>query len=165
MRIHKLLVLAVSSTMLLTTIATSAASATGYDSNDGPVDISNTAPAPGSAVRVGAGGFKALSSVTITLHSEPVVLASTAADGTGYVDATVTIPADTPAGAHEIQLTGIDPSGAALTLTGSITVTGGASGSLAHTGAAILTLGLLGVTLLGTGALLSRARRRALPTR
>lgn len=163
MRARKLLALAVLGAAL-TAFTASAASATGYDSEDEPIDVSDPTPAPGGTVRIQAGGFDPYSQVTITLHSEPVVLATTTADGEGYIDVTVTLPANVAVGAHEIQIAGTDPSGAPRTITRAITVVAGGSGSMPTTGAAIATLTTVAVTLLATGTLLSRARRRALST-
>lgn len=163
MHARKLLVL-VALCAALTAVGASPAFAVGYDGNDEPIDVSDPTPTPGSSIRIRIGGFMPHSQVTITLHSDPIVLATATADGNGYVDVTVTIPAGVTVGAHEIQAAGTDPSGAPRTVTQAITIEAGGSGSMPTTGAAIATLTTLAVTLLATGALLSRARRRALLT-
>ena len=55
--------------------------------------------------------LRADTTLTIELHSTPVVLATTQTDSTGHYSVTVVIPADTPPGAHEIVIRGLAPSG------------------------------------------------------
>jgi YVTN family beta-propeller protein len=70
---------------------------------------------PGDSVSFDASGFTPGEPVDETLHSTPVVLGSVTADGSGDVSATVTIPVDTPAGSHDLLLTG-ETSGFTATL-------------------------------------------------
>jgi Carboxypeptidase regulatory-like domain len=140
---------------------------------------------PGGAVHVTGAGFVPGESVAVELHSDPIALGTVTADSDGVVDTTVTIPADAPAGAHRIVLTGQMSTltgGSALTVAGATTPggsdgsgTGGAvthtppasaSGSgaaqLAATGAEIPSAALLGGALmLLLGLAVIRARRRA----
>ena len=51
------------------------------------------------------------SAVEVTIHSEPIVLATGFADANGNFSQYVTIPADTPAGSHAITVTGTDLNG------------------------------------------------------
>lgn len=61
---------------------------------------------PGDPVSVNGSGYTPGETVDETLHSTPVSLGSVMANGSGDVSATVTIPIGTPAGAHELLLTG-----------------------------------------------------------
>jgi hypothetical protein len=70
---------------------------------------------PGDPVSLDAAGFAPDETVDETLHSTPVPLGSVTADGSGNVSATVTIPVSTPAGPHELLLTG-ETSGLTATL-------------------------------------------------
>ena len=54
------------------------------------------------------------SAVTVTIHSEPIVLATGFADADGNFSQYVTVPADTPAGSHAITVTGTDVNGAPI---------------------------------------------------
>ncbi len=60
----------------------------------------------GSQETVSGAGFAIGEPVTVTLHSEPVLLTTVTADGFGNLGATVTIPAATIAGSHELILVG-----------------------------------------------------------
>lgn len=85
-----------------------------------PIPAQPTAPQPvvatgtisagtaeaGSQETVSGAGFAIGEPVTVTLHSDPVLLATVTADGFGDVRTTVTIPAGTVAGSHEIILVG-----------------------------------------------------------
>jgi len=145
---------------------------------------------PGAAVHVTGSGFVPGESVAVELHSDPISLGIVTAGSDGVVDTTVTIPADAPAGAHRIVLTGKMSTltgGSALTVAGA-TTPGGSDGSgtgtdssgsgstpaapasasgsgtaqLAATGAEIPSAALLGGALmLLLGLAVIRVRRRA----
>jgi len=74
--------------------------------------------APGDSVR--SGNLQTLvtltdlspgSTVSVVIHSEPIVLATGFADANGNFSQYVTIPANTPAGSHAITVSGIDANG------------------------------------------------------
>jgi hypothetical protein len=67
--------------------------------------------APGGSLTVSGAGFNPDSPVQVFLHSDPILLAPTKADTAGKVSVLVTIPANTPLGAHEIALIGAGPNG------------------------------------------------------
>ena len=95
------------------------------------VALSSSTARPGDTIHVTASGFAHSEPVKIELHSDPVELASVTADADGTIDTTVTIPADAPAGAHRIVLTGQMSTltgGSALTVAGA-TTPGGSEGS------------------------------------
>lgn len=129
---------------------------------DGGINISNPSPDAGASVSITSDGWQANSDVTIVLHSTPVTLATVTADGNGVVDTSVVIPSGTAAGAHTIELTGTDPSGAPRTVSTDITVGSGGGSSLPRTGAAIGALLGVAAILFVAGTALSRARRRAI---
>lgn len=70
---------------------------------------------PGDPVSVDGSGFAPDETVDETLHSAPVALGSVTANASGNVSTTVTIPTGTPAGPHELLLTG-ETSGLTATL-------------------------------------------------
>jgi LPXTG-motif cell wall-anchored protein len=79
-------------------------------------------------VEVQAGGFQPGEQAEIHLHSDPVLLDTVTADASGAVRATVTIPADTPAGAHTVVITGLESghtASAALTVSAATTSASG----------------------------------------
>jgi hypothetical protein len=95
--------------------------------------------------------------VDVSLHSTPVQLGTFPTDGTGSFTTNVTIPADTPVGAHSIVLSGTDARGRPATVTLALTVQDPTA--LAHTGGSSAPLALTGLLLIGVGALTTRARR------
>jgi LPXTG-motif cell wall-anchored protein len=125
-----------------------------------------------------AAGLEPGSTWSLELHSTPTIIGSGVVAGDGTFFSTIRIPAGTPAGAHELILSGTSPSGAAVTAHAwftlgrngtilAISFTGPTPGlaALASTGApdvsgAVLT-GLL--ALIAGAALLLLRRRRHLP--
>jgi 5'-nucleotidase len=130
-------------------------------SGDGGITVSPSAPVSGGVVTIDSSGWKANSDVTITLHSTPVVLGTVTASSSGAVHATESIPAGTAAGAHTIELTGTDPTGAPRDVSTTITVASGGS-SLPRTGAAIAAMLGVATVLFLAGTALARARKRAI---
>jgi LPXTG-motif cell wall-anchored protein len=156
MRVRTLLAFAACALTMLVTAPAAYASYSG----DGGVSFDPSSPKVGSNLTIDSPGWKAASDVTITLHSDPVVLATEAADTNGDLHTTAEIPAGTATGSHTLELTGTDPSGAPRTVSTAITIAGSGS-SLPRTGAAIAALLLVGGVLFGVGAALSTARKRA----
>src|SRR5690606_26826892 len=62
---------------------------------------------PGQDLPVEISGFDAHSPASVWLHSDPVKLADVTTDGDGAVSTAVSIPADAPAGAHELVVEGL----------------------------------------------------------
>lgn len=140
---------------------------------------------PGGAIHVTGSGFIPGESVAVELHSTPISLGTVTAGADGVVDTTVTIPADAPAGAHRIVLTGQMSTltgDSALTVAGATTPggsdgpgtggTGQGSGSTPATGSGTAQLAatgaefpeaalLLGALMLLIGLAAVRIRRRA----
>jgi len=128
----------------------------------------------GADLTITARNLKPGTTATFTLHSDPVVLgtAVVAADGTATL--TVKVPANVPAGAHTVVITGTDVDGqpaelrVALTVApaGSTVATSSAktttpSGPLANTGSNGALVGGIAVVLLLAGlALFGVTRRR-----
>jgi hypothetical protein len=88
-----------------------------------PPSIDTTTPTAGGTLAVSGGGFASHTPLTIELHSTPVVLGDAMSDDGGSYSTTVVIPAGTVAGAHEIVVTGLGPSGEVRTSSVTITVT------------------------------------------
>jgi hypothetical protein len=160
MRLRNLVALALFGAALLL-VSAPAAFATSYG-GDGGIDLSNPSPNKGDSITVKCGGWMPDSDVTIVLHSDPVTLATVAADGSGNIDATVSIPSSVDAGAHTLELTGTDPSGTPRTVTAALEVGSGGGSSLPRTGAAIAALVGVATVLFVTGTALSQARKRAI---
>ncbi|MEI6496965.1 MAG: hypothetical protein WCO88_09875 [Actinomycetota bacterium] len=66
--------------------------------------------------------LKPLSSFTVEVRSTPVTVFSGTADAQGRYNVTVTIPKNTPAGAHTVVLVGTSPSNQPFTDSGSMTI-------------------------------------------
>lgn len=130
--------------------------------------------APGTTIdtattEIGAGNLQVGSTYTLYMHSTPRLLYTGTIDATGAFLHTITLPADTPVGAHELILTGVAPDGTVLTARawftllpngtiGAISYVGPLSFSLAATGSdPLLPLGLAGGLLLA-GYLVARRR-------
>jgi hypothetical protein len=73
-------------------------------------------------VKVSASGFLAGSEVELYIHSAPILLNTTTADGGGDIEIEVFIPSTIAAGVHHIEATGLDPSLASLSLQQAIDV-------------------------------------------
>ncbi|MFJ4159160.1 LamG-like jellyroll fold domain-containing protein [Microbacterium testaceum] len=94
----------------LTTAATAPVS-------DPVVSLNSSDVVAGNTVDVRAAGFPANADATVTLHSTPVQIATARTRADGTLALTVTIPADTDPGAHEIVVTsGSATASAALTV-------------------------------------------------
>ena len=64
---------------------------------------------------ISADGLQVGSTYTLYLHSTPILLYSAIVDATGGFTWLVTLPANTPVGAHELILTGVAPDGTVMT--------------------------------------------------
>src|SRR5262245_12049218 len=134
--------------------------------------ISDTTPSPGQTITITGQTFAAGSSVTVTLFSDPVVLASSTADASGRIALQVTIPTNTPLGSHTIGVDGTAPDGTPLSLSAAIQVVpaegaggtgGGGSGNLPRTGDdSSIPLAKLGLALAAVGGVVTAiaAQRR-----
>jgi hypothetical protein len=149
---------------------------------DAPTTLTTTdgklsAVEPGQKVTVIGTGFLPYSTANVVIYSTPQVLASVLTDGLGNFTADVTVPADLAVGQHTLVAAGVDPSGAAYSITMAVTV--GADGQpaatpaagdrkgLAYTGAGLVVpMALTGMVLLVAGTVLIGAtrRRRAMGT-
>jgi LPXTG-motif cell wall-anchored protein len=130
----------------------------------------------GQSCQITAHGFKPGSTVTVTVHSDPITVGTAVADSLGAITTTWNVASDFPTGKHAIVLTGPAPSGDPITLTSDVTVaalvssvtattvapTTVAAGALPNTGAddesLLLTAGLL--ISAGTATTILTARRR-----
>jgi titin len=139
--------------------------------------VSDTTPTPGQTITITGQTFAAGSSVTVTLFSDPVVLASSTADASGRIALQATIPTDTPLGAHTLTADGTAPDGTPLSLSASITVvpadgtgaggSGSGSSNLPTTGDdSSMPLAKLGLALAAVGGLITAiaAKRRKAAT-
>jgi hypothetical protein len=84
--------------------------------------VDTTTPVAGGPLSVSGGGFAPSTALTITLHSDPVVLATVTSASDGTYSASVVIPLDAVPGAHEIVVSGLGPDGAIRTVSTPITV-------------------------------------------
>jgi hypothetical protein len=75
----------------------------------------------GGTIQVDGSGFQAGEQVQVWLHSTPLLLATVSADASGTISYLATIPADTAAGSHHIELIGL--TSAVQVATASFTVT------------------------------------------
>ncbi|MTD13401.1 hypothetical protein GIS00_05515 [Nakamurella sp. YIM 132087] len=145
------------------------------EAGDMTIYLSGDEVSQGGALDITAAGFYPDETVTVTLHSTPIVLGSFIADASGAVAGTVTIPTDAEVGAHTITLDGVtsglsvsaDIYVLAASAGGGGTGGGGSSGGgsgpdLAATGVDSLGIASWGVGLvLVGGAALALARRRS----
>jgi len=101
--------------------------------------------------------------LSITFHSAPVSLGTTTSDASGAYRATVTIPADASAGAHEIVVAGPATAGGALESVTKVTVVSvsvaaaappAVAGRVAFTGAGIARAVLFALALCALGLVL-----------
>ncbi|MFF5292628.1 fibronectin type III domain-containing protein [Paractinoplanes globisporus] len=117
--------------------------------------------APGQSVTLVGEGYAAYSTVTLTIYSTPVVLATIATDKNGAFSKTVTVPADLASGKHAFTATGVDPSGKPRAMRLDVTVQPEPS-RLPVTGTAVMWLVVtgLGMTIAGAGLRLASGAER-----
>ena len=140
-----------------------------YPIQTGSLFVSDPTVTPGQAIQISGSGFVPGASVALTLESTQISLGTTAANGAGAIDTTVTIPTSTAPGTHTLKATGAAAGGGTLVLSATITVVGGAGapgaagrGFLAFTGGQVLVAGAIATGLLALGAAsLMASRRRA----
>jgi hypothetical protein len=124
-------------------------------------DADKTVTAGGSLPLSGT-GFAAGVTLTITLHSTPVVLGTIVTDSTGAFSSTFTVPKNTDAGVHRVVVTGANGVSAEATVT--IVAVPGSAGALANTGidtAGAWLGGALALILAGLGTIVVRRRARS----
>lgn len=138
-----------------------ASPAFGYGTSGPVITTNNSSVGPGGSLTVGGTGFVDNESITLTLHSTPVVLATLTSSGAGTFSITVSIPSSTAPGAHQIIATGASGDSATtdITVTGAIVSTATSSG-LAFTGADIAAVSAVGAVALGLGGFLLLAGKR-----
>lgn len=85
---------------------------------------------------IGADGLQVGSTYTLDMHSTPVRLYTGTVDLTGGFTWLVSLPADTPVGAHELILTGVAPDGTVMTAHAWFTLLpNGTIGAISYSGA------------------------------
>ncbi len=144
--------------------------------------LSRGSVARGEKVTVFGAGYAPGSAVDLTLHSDPIGLATVTSGADGSFTADVTIPLSAPLGQHTVEAAGTAPGGDPMVLSASLEVTdaaaasrgstapraavgstsGGSSSGLAFTGLEIGLMTALGVGLVavGSAAVLGARRRR-----
>ena len=90
-------------------------------------------PAAGATLHITAWGFEPGGSVSLYLHPAPVLLGTFTADGLGWIDVRVTLPAGTAAGSHQIEATGPGSAGTVSVEHAITVVTSAASPTAART--------------------------------
>jgi hypothetical protein len=135
-----------------------------YGPNAASITTSTSTIGPGGTVTVVGSSFVPGETITLVLHSTPVTLGTTTADPSGSFSANVTIPSDTPAGAHTVIATGStgDSSTTDLTVTGATpsVAVAVATPDLPFTGADIAAVSSVGAIALALGGMLLLAGRR-----
>lgn len=106
-----------------------------------------TEAAPGEQIIVYGSGFAPYSTVTVTIYSAPLLLASVTTGGEGSFRMAVTVPAGLAAGKHTFLALGVDPDGLTRALKLSVFVAA-VGAALPPTGDDIKTLVLTAVSLL-----------------
>jgi hypothetical protein len=130
------------------------------------ISLSSTVVDPGQGVTVTGTGFEALSAVAVSWTGPgargmsvalPFGTRALTANASGAATTTITF---TLAGTHTITMTGVDPSGAPVSLTATVQVTAAASGELSHTGFPLVQYVLAALALLVVGVLIVAFVRR-----
>jgi LPXTG-motif cell wall-anchored protein len=174
MNLKKMLATGAIATACFVAIPASAAFAEGYKTPDGAKVTDNT-PAAGQEVTIEVGGFGPHSTVTIELHSDPVVLGTFTADGEGVVRATVRLP-EGVSGSHDIVVMGTNALGAPVVANIPVTISAvptdgsgsgdgeGDGGFLPRTGSNTSTIVTLGGVLIVMGGAATVVTRKRLAT-
>jgi hypothetical protein len=144
-----------------TALASSSQAAPGY-TEGASISLNASVAECAGNLTVSGTGFAADELVTVTLHTETVVLASVHADSSGAFSLTVDLPGDID-GQHTIVASGAagEEATARVTIQNCQETEGGGT---SNTGVAIMAIGGAGILLLGLGTLLviSARRRRSL---
>jgi hypothetical protein len=119
-------------------------------------DTSHTTAA-GATITVHGDGFAPHTDVDVTLHSTPVDLGTFTTNGAGAFTASVTIPADTAGGDHEVVLTGTAADGQPATVNLALAVQDPVA--LPRTGSTSAPLSIVAVAMLAAGACIVRRTR------
>ena len=94
-----------------------------------------------ASTTISAGGLQVGSTYTLTMYSTPRVLYTGTIDASGAFTHVVTLPADTPVGAHRLELTGVAPDGTVMTASAWFTLLpNGTIGAISYTGPLSFTL-------------------------
>jgi len=143
-------------------LGVSAAGAAEYPPSSASASASASTVSPGGTLTITGSGCLANSEVSMTLLSDPVSLGLVTANAGGAFSTAVTIPADTPAGAHTIVVACTGADGNAVTQNIAIAVAASASRSdtLPRTGSDSPPVILIGAGLLLVGGVLAVAARR-----
>jgi titin len=125
----------------------------------GDGDISATEP--GEELVVIGNGYAPYSTVTITVYSDPIVLATVTTDEAGAFRQAVVVPENLSAGMHSFVAAGVDPSGEFRALRLDVTVQADNGNSdLPVTGPALIWLIVAGFGATLAGVLLRSVRRQ-----
>ncbi|HEY0238245.1 MAG TPA: family 43 glycosylhydrolase, partial [Friedmanniella sp.] len=112
---------------------------------------------PGGSITVRGSGFVPGESVVLELRSEPVRLATVAADAAGAFRVTVVVPVSVPVGEHRLSAIGQE-SGRVVSVAVTVVAAGppGSGGRLAATGAGVAGVLAVALGLVAAGAALRR---------
>jgi hypothetical protein len=131
--------------------------------------LDTTSVRAGGQLTVSGTGFTPGEQVEVWLFSDPVWVGTTTATAEGTASLTFTVPLDTPAGLHHVEMKGITSGHVATSPTFQVSAAAAASavpvsGTLPYTGGDPLPLGVAAVLLLGIGTALAVGTRRRLAT-
>ncbi|WP_433377048.1 hypothetical protein ACQPZX_09010 [Actinoplanes sp. CA-142083] len=143
-----------------TAVPTAPAVATTPPATNVPLDTDQgqiTTTTPGQSLTLVGTGYAPYSTVTLTLYSDPIVLAKVVTDKNGAFSKSVTVPADLASGKHSFAATGVDPSGKPRAMRMDLTVHPRPA-KLPVTGAPVIWLIVVGVGLTAIGAGLRAVR-------
>jgi hypothetical protein len=144
---------AVGSTSTSSSTTTTAATGAATSTTTGPLTVNPSSLAAGGTLNVTTTGWKADSTMTASLNSDPVALGTLTADSAGKATKALIVPASVAAGTHTLKLAGTGTDNAARELTAQVTVT--APGApLARTGTSVWHLLWNSAALLAAGSLL-----------
>lgn len=122
------------------TETTAPPTATGPAADEPSGSVDDDTPAAGGGLTVTGKNFKPGTTATFTLHSNPVVLGAAVVAADGTVTLTAKVPANVPAGAHTVVITGTGANGEAVDVSIEVLVAGSnASGPATRTAAASTT--------------------------
>ncbi len=124
------------------------------------ITVSAKSVVQGGTVEVIGRGFAAGEKVSLTLNSDPILLATVTAGDTGAFRAVVTIPANAPVGDHTLVALGADSGLSAEAALAVTAAPGAAGGGLPATGGTVPAAALVALLLLLTAGGVLAARRR-----
>jgi hypothetical protein len=144
---------------------TSTSTTLGPNDTTGTLTVRPTTIVQGGTFTVSGTGFAPNVDVAVTLFSDPISLGTIRSTSNGAIQATMSMPANAPAGAHKMEAVGVNAAGGKNILSANVQVTATGTGNIARTGNTTDLLLPIGIAVVSFGILAFAWRERRLTLR